>query len=166
MRIREVMARRGKTLNFEPEEIEELADMAYGDKRLFALLTLVFPFVDTGYNFHIDHVFPKAVFNKRNLEKNDVTGAQIEDFKGKSERLGNLQLLLGAINNEKRKKMPAEWLTTQYPDAAKREAQIEAHMLGEVPTEIGQFDSFYTKRRDGLRDEIASLLGANSRTLR
>ncbi|GAB5461080.1 DUF262 domain-containing protein [Hoeflea alexandrii] len=166
MRIREVMARRGKTLNFEPEEIEELADMAYGDKRLFALLTLIFPFVDTGYNFHIDHIFPKAIFNKRNLEKNDVAGAQIEDFKGKSERLGNLQLLLGAINNEKRKKMPAEWLTTQYPDAAKREAQIEAHMLGEVPTEIGQFDSFYTKRRDELRDEIASLLGADSRTLR
>ena len=59
------MARRGKTLSFEDEEIEELADMAYGDKRLFPLLVLIFPSSNAGYTFHIDHVFPKAAFNKR-----------------------------------------------------------------------------------------------------
>ena len=33
--IRRTMERRGKGLNFELEEIEELADMRYGDRRLF-----------------------------------------------------------------------------------------------------------------------------------
>lgn len=157
-RIHDVMARRGKSLNFEAEEIEELADMAYGDRRLFALLTLIFPFVSAGYNFHIDHVFPKSAFNKRKLERNGVSGEQIDKFKSNSERLGNLQLLLGAINNEKRKTMPAAWLSTQFPDANKRRAEMEAHMLGEVPTGIGNFGLFYEVRREVLRVKIGNIL--------
>ena len=51
---------RGKSLTFSPEEIEELADMKYGSRDLFGLLTLLFPFVDTRNQFHIDHVFPSC----------------------------------------------------------------------------------------------------------
>ena len=55
------MAKRGKSLLFGEEEIDELVEMRYGDKRLFALLSLLFPFVDvTNHHFHIDHVFPEV----------------------------------------------------------------------------------------------------------
>ena len=45
-RIYQEMAGRGRPLVFEGEEIEELADMSYGGGLTFALLSLLFPFVN------------------------------------------------------------------------------------------------------------------------
>jgi hypothetical protein len=63
------MRGRGKSLVFTEEEIEELLDMKYGSRDLLGLLTLLFPFVDTRNQFHIDHVFPTAQFQARKLKK-------------------------------------------------------------------------------------------------
>lgn len=162
--IKEIMARRGKTLSFEDEEIEELVDMEYGDKRLFPLLALIFPFISAGYTFHIDHIFPKAAFNKRKLEKLGFGKLEIAELKEKSNRVPNLQLLLGAVNNEKRKALPAAWLASQYPDKAKRNSEIEVHFLGSVPKEVAGFLDFYDARRTALGDRITELLKGAGQT--
>ena len=73
-RIREEMARRGKSLVFEKEELEELADMQYGNGLTFALLSQIFPFIDLSNHFHIDHIFPKARFTERRLRDAGVPG--------------------------------------------------------------------------------------------
>ena len=78
--------RRGKSLTFEPEEIEELVSMQYGDKRLFALLSLLFPFVDLHNQFHIDHVFPISRFTTQRLLKSGVPEAKIRAFSGDCEQ--------------------------------------------------------------------------------
>ena len=100
--IRQVMATGGKSLTFEPEEIEELVSMQYGDKRLFALLSLLFPFVDLRNQFHIDHVFPASRFTALRLSKAGVPNLKIENFIQLANTLGNLQLLEGTMNVEKR----------------------------------------------------------------
>lgn len=56
-RIHDTLARRGRPLLFDEEEIEDLVDMRYGDRLTFALLSLLFPFVDLRNQFHIDHIF-------------------------------------------------------------------------------------------------------------
>src|SRR5690606_35007040 len=72
-KLQEVMSKRGKSLHFDKEEIGELVEIQYGNKRLFALLTLLYPFVDvTNHHFHIDHVFPKSLFSKPRLKKAGV----------------------------------------------------------------------------------------------
>ncbi|WP_420462936.1 hypothetical protein [Candidatus Palauibacter sp.] len=54
------MRKRGKSLTFEEEELEDLVE---SKKRTFALLALLYPFVDLqNSKFHIDHVFPKRQF--------------------------------------------------------------------------------------------------------
>ena len=40
------MRKRGKGLRFTEEEVQDLLDSSYGDKRTFALLGLLYPFVD------------------------------------------------------------------------------------------------------------------------
>ena len=40
-----VMAQRGRSLDFSREEVEDLADMGIGDRRVFALLALPYPFI-------------------------------------------------------------------------------------------------------------------------
>lgn len=163
-RIERDMARQGKSLVFEDEEINDLVDMRYGDRRLFALLSLLFDFVDLRNSFHIDHIFPRSSFTERKLEQAGVTGDTMEII-GLRDGLANLQLLEGRENVEdKRAKMPAEWLAVKYHDDLKsRQDYKDRHMLGDVPDSVVGFRDFYEARRARLRERIEELLGRHAR---
>jgi hypothetical protein len=158
--IRQVMAAGGKSLTFESEEIEELVSMRYGDKRLFALLSLLFPFVDLHNQFHIDHVFPISRFTTTRLAKAGIPNEKIELFAELANSLGNLQLLEGALNVEKRAALPAKWLETRYPVEADRKHYTEIHQLGQVPAEISLFEEFVQARREKLRTRITAIVNS------
>jgi hypothetical protein len=158
--IRQVMASAGKSLTFEQEEIEELVSMQYGDKRLFALLSLLFPFVDLHNQFHIDHVFPISRFTALRLSKAGVAEAKVEHFAELANSLSNLQLLEGASNVEKRAALPSEWLAGRYPIQSDRTHYVSIHELGEVPSDIGLFDQFVEARKGRLRKRITSIVNA------
>ena len=153
------MVRRGKSLVFENEEMEELTDMQYDNERTFSLLSLIFPFVDFRNQFHIDHIFPKSHFTERKLRSSGVADSKMNDFIQNKDRLANLQLLDGAMNNEKRTKMPAEWLSEMHTDTVSKSEYQKRHMLGEVPESIEGFDAFYSARRARLKVAIEKLLG-------
>ena len=156
--LREAMARRGKSLVFEPEEIEELADMAYGDRRLFPLLSFLFPFVDLRNHFHIDHVFPASRITAKKLRDVGIPDEEHEVFQARRDKLANLQLLGSELNNEKRAKLPSEWLVATYPDEATRQDHCERHLLGDVPPDIAGFPKFVEARRARLHARIAEMI--------
>lgn len=158
--IRQVMASSGKSLAFEPEEIEELASMQYGDRRLFALMSLLFPFVDLHNQFHIDHVFPISRFTTSRLAKAGVPEVSIEKLQELANGLGNLQLLEGALNVEKKAALPAEWFAKRYPIESDRLHYSKVHELGEVPLDITAFDQFAQARTARLRGKISSIINA------
>ena len=85
------LQRRGRQLVFDDEEIEDLADMRYGDRLTFALLSLLFPFIDLRNQFHVDHIFPAARFTDSRLKCANVPDEKIPEFKDFSDRLANLQ---------------------------------------------------------------------------
>lgn len=158
-RLGDEMARRGRQLVFGEEEIEELADMEYRNPRVFALLSLIFPAVDPGKLFHVDHIFPQARFGRRELRNAGFSDDNIEVLRGQANRLGNLQLLPGQMNTEKSATMPAEWLARVYPDEGRRRAHIQDHLLGQIPEELDGFCKFYDERRSRLVGRIKRLLG-------
>lgn len=154
------MAQRGKSLEFHREEIEDLADMEISDGRMFALLTLLFPSIDVRiHHFHIDHVFPKSLFTEARLRKAGVDDDKIEAFTSCVNRVGNLQLLEGVVNNEKRAKLPCAWIADHFTDDERRQHHIDLHLLGDVPAEITSFLEFYDARRKRLRKRIYELVG-------
>lgn len=155
--IREVMARRGKSISFEDEEVEDLADMAYGDNRLFALMSLIFPFTGHRHVHHIDHIFPKSRFTPRSLIKAGIDESEIENVRGNANKLANLQLLFAPLNNEKRSKMPLEWIGMSDPG----KSYIQDHLLDDVSNNLGDFPDFYEKRRTMLKQKIVSILGVS-----
>ena len=157
--IRQEMARRGRSLVFEDEELEELVDMQYSNRLTFALLSLIFPFIDLRNQFHVDHVFPKARFTEQSLKTAGVLDNKINDFIQCKDRLANLQLLQGAENLQKHDKMPAEWLSQTKPDYASRQEYKDHHLLGDIPKNITEFDNFYGARRARLKERIEQLLG-------
>jgi hypothetical protein len=156
--IDKVMAARGRSLDFTPEEIDDLVDLKYGDKRLFPLMTLLFDFVDTRNHFHIDHVFPISRFSPGKLRQLGITEAEIAEWRDHADRLGNLQLLEGGFNQEKSAKLPAEWLKATFPSANQYTDYVARHCLGDVPNELKDFPIFYGTRRSLLRERIEQLL--------
>jgi hypothetical protein len=73
--------------------------------------------------------------------------------------LPNLQLLEGAINNEKRASMPREWLSTHLSDPMSQQNYSALHELGEIPTDLQGFEAFCAARKDRLRNKLTVLLG-------
>ena len=162
--LEQMMTGGGRSLVFDDEEIEDLADMRYGNRLTFALLSLLFPHVDLRNHFHVDHIFPKARFTRRQLGKAGVPDDKIDEFMQSKDGLANLQLLQGNENTEKSASMPSEWLKSAFSDPINRQDYQDLHLLGEVPTSITEFDAFYKARRERLKSEIAKLLGRQPAT--
>jgi len=156
--LEKVMAARGKSLSFGPEEVDDLLDMEYGDRRLFPLLSILFPFIDVRQLHHIDHFFPKSQLQRRKLEKAGCNPAYSEECLAARDRLGNLQLLEGLLNVSKNDSLPAPWMELTYPDPTVRQAVLDRHFLGFAPATHQDFMSFYNTRRERLRARLAILL--------
>ena len=156
--LRRIMAQRSKTLDFVEEEIEELADMRLGDRRIFPLLTMLFPHLGSRDGSDIDHVFPKSRFTSSRLKSACVDEDFFDEFQDRSERLANLQLLDRSVNNEKRATLPSDWLGVHCLSPEARKAYCDRHQLGDVPENINEFMDFYSERRARLLDRIAVLV--------
>lgn len=156
------LARRGRSLAFGPDEVEDLLDAKYGDRRTFALLSVLFPFVNLGNEFHVDHIFPKSRFTPARLRKAGFPEEKITELRDKVNRLGNLQLLAGGVNQSKNDKMPLDWLEQQFPTAESRSGYVQDHLLGQVPSEISGFESFYDVRREGLLQRLTEALSQST----
>ena len=156
--IRTVMESRSKSLKFEPPEIEDMLHMEYGDRRLFALLSILFPFVDLRNQFHIDHVFPVSRFSRVQLRKLGFDQDQVEHIGSLANELPNLQLLEGAMNNEKRATMPHQWLEQHLQSTEARHNYRDKHLLGDIPTTLHEYEEFYIARRDAIRARLILLL--------
>ncbi len=133
--------------------------MRYGESRTFALLTLLFPFIDFRNHFHVDHVFPQAQFKRPKLRKAELSEDEIDSFQELRDGLANLQLLEGRINEEKQQTMPAEWLSRTYGDGDRRQQHVDRHVLGDVPEDIRDFPEFFDARRVVLEERVTELLG-------
>ena len=159
--MRRAMAQRGKSIEFSQEEIEDLADMGIGDRRIFPLLALLSPFIDLQHHhFHIDHVFPKSRFTDAQLRRAEVSDEHADTFVDRANRIANLQLLDGDINLEKRAKLPADWVTESFENDQARQHYCDLYLLGEIPHNIKDFMTFYEARRQRLQERIAELVNS------
>ena len=158
-KLKDEMASRGRTLSFEDEEVEGLTDMRYGNRLTFALLSFLVPSVDLKNKFHVDHIFPASRFTRQRLMQADIPRDKAERFMEMRDGLANLQLLSGPVNIEKQATMPDEWLLKTYPNPSSRQEYQDLHYLGEVPTSILEFESFYEARRNSLKKAIKKIIG-------
>ena len=147
----------GKSLTFDDEELQDLADAEYGG-RAHSLLFLLYDFVDVATNhFHIDHIFPRALMTEARLKKVGISEEKIPEYLDRVNRLANLQLLEGSTNTSKGAMLPVDWLSAQYSEEERRN-HCHLHDLGDVPTEIEGFLDFYETRRSRILEKLRHLL--------
>ena len=156
------MSRQGKSLRIDDSILDDLVEIPYRDKRVFAVLSRLYPGVDTRNEFHIDHVFPKSLFTPKRLEAAGIDLPMIDEFRNRFDRLPNLQLLEGPENQSKRNRMPSDWAKERYPDEIARTGWLAAHDLHDLPVDLQDFPRFYEARRSRMRARLAEVLGADT----
>lgn len=157
--INTAMTERGKSLRFEEEELQALIEIDYGNRRTFALLSLLFPGHDFSRHFHVDHIFPRGRFTRAQLKKAGVADeTQIEDWCRMANCLPNLQLLEGRLNNQKREKLPHEWYASMWPDPAARASNLQLQAINSLPESLLGFAQFYQDRRETLLARLRLVL--------
>jgi hypothetical protein len=152
------MARLGKTLKFTEEEIQDLVTTAYSNRRVFALLTLLYPGVDVRNVFHEDHIFPASRFTRARLKKAGIDDSQVPLYLDMFNRLPNLQLLDGPANVDKRAILPMEWARRQFHDDRARQLYLAGHDMHDLPELMDGFSVFYQARADRMGSRLRQLL--------
>ena len=157
--LERALAQRGKSLTFTEAEIRDLASMSFNDRRVFSLLSLLYPGMDFKNSFHIDHVFPAALLSKTKLRNVGVPDDQIADMMDAYNRLPNFQLLEGPVNQSKQDKLPHVWVEAHISDEGARAAYYQRQMLGTLPTTVTEFMEFYDARLERVVDRIGEVIG-------
>ena len=151
------LARIGRPLRFEDEELDDLLDRKFGSGAAFSVLALLYPHVDLANRFHVDHIFPRARFTAKRLREARVDPEHIATYQDCKDRIANLQLLPGPENLAKGIAMPAAWMLERGYDHDWRARSF----MGEIPEDMAGFLGFYEDRYDRMKKRLAELLGVS-----
>ena len=147
-----------KSLIFTDDDIQALFDYKYGSAYTFSTLALLYPTLDFKNKFHVDHIFPKSLFKRANLEKVGVSEDKINIFIEGFDFLANLQLLEGIPNIEKSNKDFKEWRHFTYPDFQARQNFMERNYIPDVDLSFENFDVFINERTGLMKQKFLQLL--------
>ena len=165
--LERTMALRGKSLAVTDELIEDVLELSYGGARTFAVLALLFDHVDTRNQFHVDHVFPKALLDQKRLRAQGFTKDDIDGLEAQRDRLANLQLLPGPENIDKAATAPQEWAAKAYPSPDTLQSYLTLNEVTTLPSDAYQFPDFFEARRVALagriRRKLSSTVGETPR---
>lgn len=152
------MAKSGKPLTFDDAEIDNLLDVTYSDRRAFPLLALLYPGFDFRNEFHVDHVYPRALLTPARLKSCGIEGEEAVHLQEMGERLPNLQLLEGTVNIAKNDSSPHDWVLKHYPDETSRNSYLARHNMGVLPQDALGVGEFFDGRRERMQEKLTSIL--------
>ncbi|WP_218220435.1 DUF262 domain-containing protein [Nesterenkonia sp. Act20] len=162
--LERAMAARGKSLAVSDELVEDILDLSYGGARTFAVLAMLFDHVDTRNQFHVDHVFPKALLNSKRLRSQGFSAEDIEAMGERRDLLANLQLLPGPENIEKSATAPSEWAAHAYPTPDAMDSYLSLNELTTLPHDAHAFVDFFEARQAALAERIRRKLSSSVAT--
>lgn len=145
-----------KDLRFDEETLDKLLETQHGEGRCRALLHLLFPEMNVSEVFHIDHLHPRAAFDKKLL--NTASFLQDDEHLMAFYRnpvhwnaIPNLHLLNHSQNLAKKDRPLKEWLSDQNVHLTPSDLLIE-----NVDLEFTSFKAFYLARREALKQRLIS----------
>ena len=147
-----------RPISFDDDEIDNLMYYQYAQSHTYSALALIYPTLDFRNKFHQDHIFPKKLFTRKELAKRGIVGDKIEFYLDNCNRLANLQLLEGMLNQEKSGKDFSVWIEEKYPDDQERKAYREKHYIPDIDLSLENFEEFIEERKKLIVAEYQKLL--------
>lgn len=147
-----------KSIIFSKDDIEALFDNYYGNAYTFSTLAVLYPTLDFKNKFHLDHIFPKSLFKRKNLLSKGIAEDKANEFIELVDYLANLQLMEGMPNIEKSNKDFNQWLFEKYPDSQTRKEYMEKNYIPDVDLSLENFDVFFEERTRLMTKRFSELL--------
>ncbi len=134
---------------------DAIEGMVFFDRpaRVFPVLQILYSNLNyKTTTFHIDHIYPKSKFKKKN-EKLD------KDFYGNHSYIYNLQLLEGQENIAKKDKDPEVWLKEEYKnEQAIEEYKKRNYIDPKLKLEWENIKEFRKKREEAIIERLKEVL--------
>lgn len=147
-----------KSIIFTDDDIDALFDNYFGSAYTFSTLAVLYPTLDFKNKFHIDHIFPRSLFRRKNLLKRGIPEDKVDEFFVNVDYLANLQLLEGLPNIEKSNKDFKEWLFETYPSPQTRKEYMDKNYIPDVDLSIENFEEFFSERTKLMTKRFSELL--------
>lgn len=143
-----------RNLIFTEDEIEDLLYTKYGQGNLLLIMSILYPWADFRNHFHIDHIYPKSLFTKSRLKTFGVRADEIEQYIENVNYIGNLQLLEGIPNMEKKNKPFDKWLKETYRDSISLSNYKQKQLIPEIQPTFVNFLNFLEKREELIKQQL------------
>jgi uncharacterized protein with ParB-like and HNH nuclease domain len=127
-------------------EIERLMEYEYGDAYTFPTLALLYPNIDFKNHIHIDHIFPKAIFNRKKLTELGVPAETHDEYINGVNSIANLQLMDGRENSSKSETLPEDWINATYGTSKEKLEYLKSNFMSDLPLGILNFLDFISQR--------------------
>lgn len=148
-----------KSIYFSEEEIEEfLLKLKYGKKDTLSTLMLLYPSLDFGNKFHVDHMYPKSKFKRPYLKKQGIAEEKIQEYLDSVNDIANLQLLAAQLNEEKLATDFAVWFKRHCVSENDQYQYRKINYLPELDYTYENFPIFIQERKQLLKEELKKIL--------
>ncbi len=147
-----------RSMQFDAAELDGLMSYRYQQPYTFSVLTFLYPWLKYDQKFHIDHIFPRAMFNPKELRKHNIPEEDWALWLDHYNDLGNLQLLQGPENIAKSDEPFDTWITKECPTPEKLAAYKELHFIPDCSLKFEDFPVFLEEREKILRTKLAKVL--------
>lgn len=148
-----------RTMIFDAAELDGLLSYHYGQSYTFSVLALLYPWLKYEQQFHVDHIFPRKMFDKKELQRRGIPESEWPGWLDHINDIGNLQLLQGAVNESKSDQEFENWLQGECSTPADLNIYCELHLIPETDLSFENFPNFLKARTKLLRQRLAELLG-------
>lgn len=147
-----------RSMVFDDAQIEGLLDRRFGSHDTFIVLALLYPWIKFDHQFHVDHIFPRALFDRRNLERQGIAPERCPEWLDHANDLSNLQLLQGLVNQEKSDKDFEAWLLGHEQEPSGLAHYRDMHIIPTGSLDFAEFPAFLAARRALLRERLRDIL--------
>ena len=135
-----------RSLLFTDDDISNLLWAKYGQGITVVIMSVLYPWADLKNHFHIDHMYPKSKFTRKQLKKHGLTDDQVEFAIKNHNYLGNLQLLEAIPNIEKSNCDFDLWLQDTIPLESLADYKAKHLIPPNIELTYGNFYEFLSAR--------------------
>jgi len=147
-----------RSMSFDEPELDGVLSHRYGQNNTFSVLSFLYPWLKYDQQFHMDHVFPKSLFNSKEMRKRSIPEEDWHLWLDHVNDLGNLQLLQGSVNQSKLDEEFESWIKGECPSPVHLNSYKELHMIPDVDLSFENFPEFYATRTKMMREKLAEEL--------
>ena len=147
-----------RSMNFDCAEIDGLMAYHYDQPYTFSVLSFLYPWLKYDQQFHVDHIFPRAIFNSKELKKHNIPQENWPHWSDHYNDLANLQLLQGPVNIAKSDEPFETWIAKECPTPDKLAVYKQLHLIPDVSLKFEKFPTFLEEREKIIRNKLAEAL--------